>query len=88
MSLRENRKRIRRGKGLNSSRNFAEKERREKGKIDMSAFFKLTYSLECFNREGKWMMHKGKGVKPLHRQEGCQSVSRLALQRREFIPGD
>lgn len=60
--------------------------------IDMSAFFKLMYSLECFNREGKWMMHKGKGiiagVKPLHRQEGCQSVSRLALQRREFIPGD
>lgn len=54
MSLRENRKRIRRRKGLNSSRNFVEKERREKGKIDMPAFFKLTYSLECFNREGKW----------------------------------
>jgi len=92
VSLRENRKRIRGGKGLNSSRNFPEKERREKGKIDMSAFFKLVYSLECFNREGKWMMHKGKGiiagVKPLHRQEGCQSVSRLALQRRAFIPGD
>ena len=30
--------------------------------IDMSAFFKLMYSLECFNREGKWMMHKGKGI--------------------------
>lgn len=75
MSLKENRKRIRRGKDLNSSRSFPEKERREKGKIDMSAFFKLTYSLECFNREGKWMIHKGKdiiaGVKSLHRQESC-----------------
>ena len=58
----------------------------------MSAFFKLMDSLECFNREGKWMMHKGKdiiaGVKSSHRQESCQSVSRLALQRREFISGD